>query len=880
MDQRSDGADHPDAGYVGKYRILGELGRGGMGVVYRALDEDLGREVALKSPLTEDTSSTDRRRFLQEARAASRVSHPHVVPVYEVFEDKGRPWLAMGLVEGRSLRDTVAAEGRLPVEEVLLIGEQIAGALAAAHARGVLHRDVKPSNIMLASRGDARLMDFGLARRMPGTALDDTTEQSTNRVHRDLAGTLGYVSPEQILGRPVAASSDIFSLGAVLYEAATGRRAFTGETSGELFDATLHVTPPPLEELAREAPGELQRIVAKALAKRSDERYQSAQDLAADLRILRRRLESKDHTPPNPEPRSQRWRWIVATVVVLAVGIGAWFWSQTERKPALELGPPQQLTAGSGWQAEPAIAPEGSLVAYTSNESGNPDIWLLDLRGGTSVRLTDDPSTDRSPAWFPDGSSLAFVSDRQGRPSIWKVSRLGGSASLVMENADDPAISPDGLSIAFGRPDARGFLRIAVAPLSNPNDVRVLTSDQNGLWDHRRPAWSPDSKTIAYHASRDLWTVSADGGNARRVTDADAADKEPVWSPDGAFIYFSSNREGTRALWRVPVSGGSAIRLTGGQGPENQPSINRGGDRLVYSTFIDDWNVVLHDLRSGRERKVGGERIENSPVFSPDGRSLVFVSDRWMGRYDLWLQPLDDNGPVGEARRLTDQAGSASQPAVSPDGRWVAYHRAFEGQRHIWIVPTSGAAPAQFTSGTAMDVEPDWSPDGKNLVFVSDRDGSPQVWTAPVSEGKPAGSPRRVTSGPAVLGSPAWAPDGSAIVFVGGAGDVWISTQDGRASARPLTRDANVERLAWDRKTGVLWVCGSWGANQSSFRILDAKTGDMRAPTPPITLTPPISPFDVSWDGQRIAFALRELHGHIWVQQIRNSADDSRMRRE
>jgi len=665
----------------------------------------------------------------------------------------------------------------------------------------------------------------------------------------------------------------------VLYEAATGRRAFTGETSGELFDATLHVTPPPVEELAREAPGELQRIISKALAKRSDERYQSAQDLAADLRILRRRLESKDHTPPNPLPPSPRWRWIVAAGVVLAASVGAWFWSQNGGRPVLELGPPQQLTASSGWQAEPAIAPDGSLVAYTSNESGNPDIWLLDLQGGTSVRLTDDPSNDRSPAWFPDGSSLAFVSDRQGRPSIWKVSRLGGPASLVVENADDPAISPDGLSIAFSRADARGFMRIAIAPLSNPDEVRVLTTDQAGLWDHRRPAWSPDSKTIAYHAFRDLWTVSLAQGDIRRVTTDDAADKEAVWSADGAYIYFSSNREGTRALWRVPVSDGSAVRLTGGQGPESQPSVNRAGDRLVYSTFVDDWNLVLRDLISGRDRRFGGERTEDSPVFSPDGRSLVFVSDRWVGRYDLWLQPLDDNGPVGPPRRLTDQAGSVAQPAVSPDGRWVAYHRVFEGQRHIWIVPVTGSAPLQFTSEKGMDVEPDWSPDGRNLVFVSDRDGSPQVWVEPISDGRPTGPARRVTNGAAVLGSPTWSPDGSSIVFVGGAGDVWISAADGRAAAKPLTHDAKVERLAWDRKTGALWVGGSWGAN-GGFRIVDVTTGEMRAPSPPITLTPPISPFDVSWDGRRIAFAQRELHGHIWVQQIRTGAADSRMRRE
>ena len=644
MEQPVPGAEQTSAVYVGRYRILSEWARGGMGVVYRALDEGLGREVALKSPLAQDASDGNRRRFLQEARSASRVSHPHVVPVYEVFEQDGRPWLAMEFINGPTLREMLMG-GRMGLEEVLLIGEQMADALAAAHGRAVFHRDVKPGNIMLAARGDARLTDFGLARQVSGQ-LSPTTHHSASQVHQDLAGTIGYVSPEQILGRPIEASSDIFSLGAVLYEAATGRRAFNGETAGEVFDATLHVTPQPMGDLAGEAPGELQRVVFKALAKRPDERYQSAKDLSADLRTLRRRLETQHLSIPIP-PAGRAWSWraVAAVVVAIAAVATAWFWFDGRQMPAVVLGPPQQLTAGSGWQAEPAVAPDGSLVAYTSNESGNADIWLLDMRGGTAVRLTDDPKSDRSPTWFPDGSTLAFVSDRSGKPSIWKISRLGGAAALVVENAEDPAVSPDGLSIAFVRPDAGGFQRIHVAPMARPSEVRVLTTENNGLWDHRKPAWSPDGRTIAYYAARDLWAVSVAGGSARPLTIADAAEKDPVWSPDGRFVYYSSNRDGTRALWRVSVSGGAAVRLTGGQGPERHPSLTRDGSRLVYSTFVDDWDLVVRDLGSGQERQIGGERTDDSPVFAPDGRSLAFVSDRWIRRYDLWLQIAGRQGP-------------------------------------------------------------------------------------------------------------------------------------------------------------------------------------------------------------------------------------------
>jgi len=855
--------------YVGKYRILGEVARGGMGVVYRALDEHLGRDVALKSPLADDASDDDRRRFLQEARAACRVSHPHVVPVYEVFEQGRRPWLAMEFIEGRTLRQTLD-HGRLPIEEVLLIGEQMADALAAAHGRGILHRDVKPSNIMMAGRGDARLMDFGLARRTQGLGADAANPTATD-LHREIAGTLGYGSPEQILGHAIEASSDVFSLGAVLYEAATGRRAFTGDTPGELFDATLHFTPAPIGDLAREAPGELQRIISKALAKRADERYQSAAELAADLRTMRRRLESQHHTPPvRVDTPARPWRLAAAVGALLLAAGATVLWYETWRAARIELGPPQQLTASAGWQAEPAMSPDGSLVAYSASEGGNADIWLLDIRNGTAVRLTDDPANDRSPAWFPDGSTLAFVSDRGGKTAIWKIPRLGGPPSLVLENAEDPAVSPDGSTLAFSRQDASGFLHISIAPLANPHDVRVLTTEQTGLWHHQRAAWSPDGRTIAYQAARDLWAVSVADARATLLTNADAADTEPVWSADGRFVYFSSNREGARALWRAPAAGGPAVRLTGGQGPERQPSLSRDGTRLVYSTFVNDLDVVIRDLTSGKEQRLASDGNESSPVFAPDGRSVAFVSTRWIGRYDVWLQPIDANGARGDARRLTDQEGSVSQPAFSPDGRWIAYHRTLNGQRDIWVVPTSGASPVQFTADPGIDVEPDWSPDGRQIVFMSDRDGTPQVWAAPVADGRPAGPARRLTSGPPAAGSPTWSPDGT-IAYVGADGEAWIIAGVGTTPAHRLTKGADVQRLAWNRASGRLWAIGFWGAGVLSFRVIDIKAGDVRPPSPPVPVLVPKSgfTFDLSWDGQRLAVTRQDLRGHIWMQQVR-----------
>ena len=266
---------------VGHYEIVAELGRGGAGVVYLARDTTLGRQVALKSPLPEHATDEDRRRFLTEAQAASRLSHPAIVSIFEAFEVGERPWLAMALAEGRPLRAELAERGALPIDEVVRHGEMLADALRAAHVKHVLHRDVTPNNVFVTPEGRVLLMDFGLARFfIPRGEESRVSTHDGSDQPKEVAGTIGYMSPEQSLARTVDPTTDIFALGAVLYEMCTGQRAFQGSSWGEILDATLHRDPPPISRLVHDAPPELERIVRKALAKRVDERYATAEDSA------------------------------------------------------------------------------------------------------------------------------------------------------------------------------------------------------------------------------------------------------------------------------------------------------------------------------------------------------------------------------------------------------------------------------------------------------------------------------------------------------------------------------------------------------------------------------------------------------------------------
>jgi eukaryotic-like serine/threonine-protein kinase len=859
---------------IGHYAIVEKLGEGGEAIVYRARDLTLDRDVALKTPRAELASAAERAHLMREARTASRLSHPAIVPIHEVFEDLGRPWFAMGLVEGSTLRAILAQRVALPVEDVVRYGEMLADALRAAHAKHVLHRDVTPANVFVTPDGRLLLADFGMA--FAPEAPDATTQATVG--HR-AAGTIGYMSPEQMMGRDIGPQSDVFSAGVVMYQMATGNRPFEGRTLGEVLDSTLNRPIAPIPS-GRDIPEDLEHVIRKALARRLDERYTSAEEMFVDLRALRRRLESGGSGPlfEAPRPRSRARTAAAAAAAVAAIlalaAAGAWAWLRLQ-EPPLPQAVPLQVTTGSGWEAGARISPVGTDIAYVAEgDDGNIDVWLVDARGGTPIRLTDDAARDRSPAWFPDGSAIAFVSDRSGTPGVWKVPRLGGqSATPIVANADEPAISPDGTRIAFTRPDAAGTRRIVVAPLADPAAAKMLTTDADGLWTHESPAWSPDGSTICYAAHTDLWVVPASGGKPGRLTKDGEADFEPAYSSDGRWVYFASMRGETTAIWRVPAAGGTPERVTMGSGPESEPSLSSDGARLTYSTFSLNSDIVVRSQKTGAEYRFGSERRELYPSFSPDGSAVVFVSEYVKSPPDLWIQSLAPDGRAsGPPRRLTDHPGTVAYPSWSPDGRWIAYHRALEGQRDVWIVPAEGGVPARFTDDPAVDTHPAWSPDGTRIAFVSTRGGGiSHIWLAPVAGGAPAGPAHEVTTGPLSHDQPAWSPDSSMLAFIAtdaaGSGDVWVTRADAAEPGRRVTQGAAAEVVAWTNVPGQLVVSGTWKTGRRRLALVDVATGRAvpTGPDDPFGSQSDAGDFALSRDGRFLAFARQSAKGDIWV---------------
>jgi len=542
---------------------------------------------------------------------------------------------------------------------------------------------------------------------------------------------------------------------------------------------------------------------------------------------------------------------------------------------------PFAVTAAPGWEVQPALSPDGTVVAYVSNESGSTDVHTVGVSGGNRVQITTDAAIEERPGWFPDGTAIAFASNRGGSWGIWKApAPLGGSSSLLLEDGREPAVSPDGTRIAFVRSDREGCLRIHVAELSDASSARLLVAVPRGpCRDESWPAWSPDGAEIVFAGDRGLWKASLSGGDARPVTNQGEYDVEPVWA-DGRTILFSSYRKGAFALWRVPATGlVPPQRLTTGAGPERSPSVSRDGRRLSFSSFWENIDLVIRDIKTGREEPYGTNRNEISPHFAPGGESVVFAVDRQAGSgTELRLQPLASWKPSGPALQLTVDSGSSSSPQFSPDGRWVAYYRVLDGRRSIWLIPSAGGQPVRFgqpptgASEAADEMHPAWSGDGR-LAFVSSRGGRKDVWAAPIAEGLQAGAARRLTSGPGDKRFPAWSPDGKWLAFVStdpAGEEVGVVAADGTGQ-RQLTRGAGALFVRWIPGTDSLAVTGTWRASRLVVRRVELSGGADLSSAPLLEIGDPSDApmFDISRDGRQIVFSRSRWLGDILVSALR-----------
>ena len=822
------------------YRILRKLGGGGMGVVYEAEDTKLGRRVALKF-LPEDSLASPQtlERFQREARSASALNHPNICTIYAIEENNGKMFIAMELLEGESLDKTLPA-GALPIPRIVEIGIQLTDALDAAHKKGIVHRDIKPSNIMVTGRGVVKILDFGLAKildddrdaHLGGETVGDTAAALLTSPGTSV-GTIAYMSPEQARGEELDGRSDLFSLGAVLYQMVTGRHPFPGNTSAVVFDNILRNSPVPIAGLNPPVPPELDRLINKALEKDRDVRYQVASEMRADLKRLQREsdsgrvVSSSSRVPssatasgvaaiatPTPDPASAAQikspsgssaiiqaasknklgaglTLALAAVVLVAAAFGIYSLALRSHHLPFEKFSIENLT-NNGHVSLSAISPDGKYLLHAREENGLQSLWLRHIPTGSNTQVVAPAATRYDGLTFsPDGNYIYFVrrdEDEHTISILYRAPMLGGSPGVLIRDVDSPAtFSPDGQRLAFlrERHDSPFF------------DLLITNSDGTG--EH------------ALFSSKPL------------ATDSSVA----AWSPDGKTL-------------AIPI---------------------------VQPTKTDLGAFLMVDTATGKESTAGITKtsIFHSPVWMPDGRGLIFsVVQPQVGKLQLQLGYLAY--PQGEMRALTSDTNNYVSPSVAADGKSLVATQV-QVREQLSIAPAS--APSEWHPLQLMSDQLiwrwDWTPDGRLLL--------PQA--GDIRLVSPAGGEKVVFSDRAHIADQVTSCDaGHLIVFrqIGRSGNaatnLWRMDEDG-GNEKQLTFGLNESepKCASDRK----WL---YFLDHEDHRYV--KRIPLAGGSPEIVVNTPVGIFDLSSDGKRVLSSEVREEDHKLVTRI-DSVDDHKM---
>jgi eukaryotic-like serine/threonine-protein kinase len=761
------------------YLILQKLGSGGMGDVYLAQDKKLDRKVAIKILPPELGSDLDRlRRFDREAKVIAALNHPNIVTVHSVEEADGISFITMEYIQGKNLSKLIPKNG-LSFGEFLNLAIPIADAISAAHQQGIVHRDLKPDNIMLTDGGRVKILDFGLAKLNP--ALPDSAEQAkTESVFGSsltsegmILGTLAYMAPEQAEGKPANQRSDVFSLGIIFYQMLTGELPFRGDSAASVISSILRDQPRPVTELNPSQPAQIGRMVKRCLHKDPARRHQSVLDIYNELEEFADELKSGEFLKSQVQPvavvQKRPTVWIGLAILAL---LGSMIFFLLLRRDngkhsASIVEDSVQLTDEPDQELFPNISADGKLIVYASRAAGSWDIYQRRVGGTNAMNLTKDSNENETqPAISPNGERIVFRSEREGG-GLFLMGSTGESVLRLTDAGYNPAWSPDGKEVFFA---TEGVTQPERLPkVSELWRVEVASGKKQLLYkgDALQPSSSPHGHRVAFwgyakeSAQSDIFTVPSAGGELVAVTNDVALDWNPVWSPDGEYLYFISDRGGGMNIWRISIeeeSGkvrGDPERVTSGVAAATQHlSLSQDGQRMAYVARVETRNLL----------KIGFDPVKKVPE--------------------------------GTSSWVTQGSKNLAFPDISPDGNWVAFN-SLGTQQDVFIIQSDGANIRQLTNDPYRDWGPRWAPDGKSIAFCSNRSGKFEIWNI-----RPDGSGlKQLTHYPGAH-YPLWSPDGTRIAYSyhspNGSSTLKINQANTKPFALPLLPDKTQTYEAWD----------------------------------------------------------------------------------
>ena len=848
---------------VDHYRILGHLGGGGMGVVYKAEDTRLQRTVALKFlPPAMTRDPVAKSRFLQEARAASALDHPNVCTVYDIGElDDGQLYLAMPAYDGETLKKRIE-RGPLPIEEAVDIAKQVAQGLAKAHRLGIVHRDIKPANLMLTSDGIVKILDFGLAKLAGSAGLTRAGF---------CVGTPSYMSPEQARSE-VDQRTDLWSLGVVLYEMLTALLPFQAESDPGIVHAVIYDEPSPVTRWRPEVPPVLERILTGLLKKDPGDRYPTAEHVLEDLRALggpptRTRLSTDMIRDRGGRKRRGLWVGVALAAALLAVA-AVFLMNRPRPEEKLSSQEAVQLTRQAGSEHRPSLG--GDFFVYARFADGGDDLFWQRVDGENPQNLTADcPQDDGEPAVSPDGRQIAFRSERDGG-GIFVMGSTGESVRRLTDFGHDPAWSPDGSEIVIA---SEGVTKPGVR-LSTSRLWRVRIADgainvvETG--DAVQPSWSPDGRRIAYWGSetgrRVIRTVRIDGSDPVEVIGGGQLNWNPVWAPDGRHLYFLSDRRGSQNVWRVRVDEASG-RALGEPEAVGVPaksvsamSLAQDGRRILYATDESKSNVerieldpATGEVRGGLQPVTSGSWAIRSADVSPDGQWIAF--DTLTPQEDLFVVGSNGRG----LRRLTRDDHKDRIPRWSPDGSSILFYSNRGGKYDAWQIRADGSGLTRLTRIGGAVYNPIWSPDGRRLAFNLDyAEGATVDLRVPLEQRRPQrlGPPGR----PSPFAPDSWSPDGR-----------WLAGYTSEDGFSIYSLETRTFRRMVEHGFGASWLGDSRSLlylEQESLKRIDVETRQPRE----LLAAPPDSSFQrvrASRDGRNL-FLVRDVdEGDLWMVTLK-----------